>query len=126
MPGFYTDENRERMVKMLPRWWYDTFRAVWNLRTESPDEDWCEALAGVPVLGLSNCHMDPGYVAALRFAASMVAANKQEFSCRQHAGVIELLLTGACCDDLDDKQRAIKSAYQHLLSWYRDRIKKGY
>lgn len=123
MTYMYNDENRESLVKMLPCWWHDTFSAVWNLHTESPDEEWGEALAGVPVLGLSNCHMDPGYVAALRFAANMVAAHKQEFSCHQHAKVIELLLTGACCDDLDDKNRTITNAYQHLLGWYRDRIK---
>lgn len=125
MTYMYNDENRESLVKMLPGWWHDTFRAVWKLRTESPDEEWGEALAGVPVLGLSNCHMDPSYVAALRFAANMVAAHKREFSCHQHARAIELLLTGARCDDLDDKQRTIMNAYQHLLGWYRDRIKEG-
>ena len=126
MTYMYTDENRECLVEMLPCWWHDTFRAIWNLRTESPDEEWGEALAGVPVLGASKCHMDRGYVAALRFAASMVAAHKREFSCHQHAEVIKLLLTGASCEDLGDKQRAITNACQHLLGWYRDRIKEGY
>lgn len=126
MTYMYTDESRECLVEMLPRWWHDTFRAVWNLRTESPDEEWGEALAGVPVLGLSNCHLDPGYVEALRFAANTVAAHKEEFSCHQHAEAIELLLTGARYDDLGDKQRTITNAYQRLLGWYRDRIKKGY
>lgn len=66
MTYMYTDENRERMASMLPDWWRDTFRDVWNLSTEDHYLDGVQARAGITALALRKHEVDDENVADLR------------------------------------------------------------
>ena len=44
MTNLYTDEQRERIKKTMPDVWADAVHRVWNLRPDSPDVDWDNAL----------------------------------------------------------------------------------
>lgn len=118
MTYMYTDENRERMADMLPSSWRDTFRAVWNLRAESPDEGWDEACAGVLALILRKHEVDDEHVADLRFSAAMVTMNAEEFGNNKHALACSRILTAAACHNYDERGRLLEEANRYLRSWH--------
>lgn len=126
MTYMYTDENRERMAAMLPDWWRDTFRAVWNLRAEDHYLDGVQARAGITALALRKHEVDDENVADLRFAAAMVTMNADEFGNNKHALACSYILTAATCDNPTEKRRLLEEANSYLRDWDRARLKEGY
>ena len=126
MTYFYNDENRERIATMLPDWWRDTFRAVWNLRTEDHYLDGVQARAGITALALRKHEVGNEYVADLRFAAAMVTMNAEEFGNNKHALACSYILTAATCGNPTEKRRLLEEANNYLRDWDRARLKEGY
>ena len=127
MTYFYNDENRERIATMLPDWWRDTFRAVWNLRTEDHYLDGVQARAGITALALRKHEVGNEYVADLRFAAAMVTMNAEEFgNNNKHALACSYILTAATCGNPTEKRRLLEEANNYLRDWDRARLKEGY
>lgn len=125
MPGFYTDENREDIVSLLPNSWRDTFRAVWNLHTVSPVEDWVEASSGILAITLRKHDVNRENVAVLRFAARKVVLNADKFNTTRHALICSHLLEAAACYNSDERRSLLEVAHIYLHFWDRTRNLKG-
>lgn len=125
MTYMYTDENRERMASMLPDWWRDTFRDVWNLSTEDHYLDGVQARAGITALALRKHEVDDENIADLRFAAAMVTMSANEFGNNKHALACSYILIAAACDNPPERRRLLEEANNYLRDWDRARIQKG-
>ena len=125
MTYMYTDENRECLVEMLPCWWHDTFRAIWNLRPEAHFLDVIQTRAGITALALSQHEVDDEHVADLRFSAAMVTMNADEFHSTEHALACSRILTAAACDNPTERRRLLQEAHHYLVGWDSTRNQKG-
>lgn len=125
MTYMYTDENREYMASMLPDGWRDTFRNVWNLRTESSDSDKAEATKKLIDLAHREHEVDPENVAELNFSSAMVVLNEEEFGCTKHALACSYILKAATCDNPTERRNLLEVAETYLRISYRTRDWKG-
>lgn len=101
MTNIYTDEQRERIKKPMPDVWADAVHRVWNLRPDSPDVDWDNALWSIDKLTTlkPGVHeMDPILGMWLMSAMFMVEKHKGEFISEEQADTVYYLI-GALISD---------------------------
>lgn len=121
---FYTDEQRERIKKPMPDVWADAVHRVWNLRPDSPDVDWDNALWSIDKLTTlkPGVHeMDPLIGVWLMSAMFMVEKHKSEFISEEQADTVYDLIGALICDRWERRTGMLRSAHRSLDSWNRRR-----
>lgn len=124
MTYMYTDEQRERIKKPMPDVWADAVHRVWNLRPDSPDVDWDNALWSIDKLTTlkPGVHeMDPIRGMWLMSAMFMVEKHKSEFISEEQADTVYDLIGALIYDRWERRVGMLRSAHRSLDSWNRRR-----
>ena len=124
MTELYTDEQRDRIKKPMPDVWADAVHRVWNLRPDSPDVDWDNALWSIDKLTTlpAGVHeMDPIRSLWLFSAMYMVEKHKSEFISEEQADTVYDLIGALICDQWERRAGMLRSAHRRLDSWNRHR-----
>lgn len=120
MTNLYTDEQRERIKKPMPDVWADAVHRVWNLRPDSPDVDWDNALWSIDKLTTlkPGVHeMDPILGVWLMSAMFMVEKHAEQFHHKLQSGVVYHLIAALICDDWAARVRELQRAERKLEAW---------
>ena len=126
MTYMYTDEQRERIKKTMPDVWADDVHRVWNLRPDSPDVDWDNALWSIDKLTTlpAGAHeMDPIRSLWLFSAMYMVERHRDQFHHRLQSGVVYHLIAALICDEWAGRVQELRHAERKLEAW-RDTLRK--
>ena len=124
MTNLYTDEQRDRIKKPMPDVWADAVHRVWNLRPDSPDVDWDNALWSIDKLTTlkPGVHeMDPILGVWLMSAMFMVEKHKGEFISEEQAGTVYDLIGALVSARWERRAGMLRSAHRSLDSWNRRR-----
>lgn len=124
MTNLYTDEQRDRIKKPMPDVWADAVHRVWNLRPDSPDVDWDNALWSIDKLTTlkPGVHeMDPILGVWLMSAMFMVEKHKGEFISEEQAGTVYDLIGALISTRWERRAWMLRSAHRSLDSWNRRR-----
>ena len=120
MTDFYTNENRERIKKPMPDVWADAVHRVWNLRPDSPDVDWDNALWSIDKLTTlpAGIHeMNPIRSMWLFSAMCMVEMHAEQFRHKLQSGVVYHLIAALICDEWAGRVRELRHAERKLEAW---------
>ena len=120
MTNLYTDEQRERIKKPMPDVWADAVHRVWNLRPDSPDADWDNALWRIDKLTAlpAGAHeMDPIRSIWLFSAMCMVEMHAEQFHHKLQSKVMYHLIAALICDDGASRVRELRHAGRKLEAW---------
>lgn len=120
MTNIYTDEQRERIKKTMPDVWADAVHRVWNLRPDSPDVDWDNALWSIDKLTtlLAGVHeMDPIRSMWLFSAMCMVEMHAEQFRHKLQSKVVYHLIAALICDEWAGRVRELRHAERKLEAW---------
>jgi len=120
MTNLYTDEQRERIKKPMPDVWADAVHRVWNLRPDSPDVDWDNALWSIDKLTTlkPGVHeMDPIRSLWLFSAMCMVEMHADQFHHKLQSKVVYHLIAALICDDGASRVRELRHAERKLEAW---------
>lgn len=121
---FYTDETRERIAAQMPTVWEAALSKTWNLRPDSPDVDWDNALWSIDKLTTlkPGVHeMDPIRGVWLMSAMFMVEKHKGEFISEEQADTVYDLIGALISDRWERRDGMLRSAHHSLDSWNRRR-----
>lgn len=124
MTNLYTDEQRDRIKKPMPDVWADAVHRVWNLRPDSPDVDWDNALWSIDKLTTlkPGVHeMDSIRGVWLMSAMFMVEKHKSEFISEEQADTVYDLIGALICGRWERRAGMLRSAHRSLDSWNRRR-----
>lgn len=124
MTNLYTDEQRDRIKKTMPDVWADAVHRVWNLRPNSPDVDWDNALWSIDKLTTlkPGVHeMNPIRGTWLMSAMFLVEKHKSEFISEEQADTVYDLIGALICDRWERRAGMLRSAHRSLDSWNRRR-----
>ena len=124
MTDLYTDEQRDRIKKTMPDVWADAVHRVWNLRPDSPNVDWDNALWSIDKLTTlkPGVHeMDSIRSVRLMSAMFMVEKHKSEFISEEQANTVYDLIGALICDRWERRVGMLRSAHRSLDSWNRRR-----
>ena len=117
---FYTDETRERIAAQMPTVWEAALSKTWNLRPDSPDVDWDNALWSIDKLTTlpAGAHeMDPIRSIWLFSAMCMVEMHADQFHHKLQSGVVYHLIAALICDDGASRVRELRHAERKLEAW---------
>lgn len=120
MTNLYTDEHRERIKKTMPDVWADAVHRVWNLRPDSPDVDWDNALWSIDKLTTlpAGAHeMNPIRSMWLFSAMYMVERHADQFRHKLQSEVIYHLIAALICDGWARSVRELRHAGRKLEKW---------
>lgn len=120
MTNLYTDEQRDRIKKTMPDIWADAVHRVWNLRPDSPDVDWDNALWSIDKLTTlpAGAHeMDPIRSIWLFSAMCMVEMHADQFHHKLQSGVVYHLIAALICDEWAGRVRELRHAERKLEAW---------
>lgn len=120
MTNLYTDEQRERIKKPMPDVWADAVHRVWNLRPDSPDVDWDNALWSIDRLTTlpAGAHeMDPIRSIWLFSAMCMVEMHADQFHHKLQSKVVYHLIAALICDEWAGRVRELRRAHLRLDEW---------
>lgn len=117
---FYTDETRERIAAQMPTVWEAALSKTWNLRPDSPDVDWDNALWSIDKLTTlpAGAHeMDPIRSIWLFSAMCMVEMHADQFHHKLQSKVVYHLIAALICDDGASRVRELRHAERKLEAW---------
>lgn len=120
MTDLYTDEQRDRIKKVVPDLWADAIHRVWNLRPDSPDVDWDNALWRIDKLTtlLAGAReMDPIRSMWLFSAMCMVEMHADQFHHKLQSEVVYHLIAALICDEWAGRVRELRHAERKLEAW---------
>ena len=120
MTNIYTDEQRERIKKTKPDVWADAVHRVWNLRPDSPDVDWDNALWSIDKLTTlpAGVHeMNPIRSLWLFSAMCMVEMHAEQFRHKLQSKVVYHLIAALICDEWAGRVRELRHAERKLEAW---------
>lgn len=120
MTNLYTDEQRDRIKKPMPGVWADAVHRVWNLRPDSPDVDWDNALWSIDKLTTlpAGAHeMDPIRSIWLFSAMYMVERHADQFHHKLQSKVVYHLIAALICDEWAGRVRELRHAGRKLEAW---------
>ena len=124
MKVLYTDKQSLEFSDLMSLDWRDPFRDIWKLRSESPDEDWDEALTGVRllILGVDKEGFGRfGPVKDLRLAAVVVRENARGIHTPKQVEALSYLLIGDSYGNPDTRRRYLGAALSSLRTWHLNR-----
>lgn len=124
MTYMYTDEQRERIAAQMPAVWAAALNKTWNLRPDSPDVDWDNALWSIDKLTTlkPGVHeMDPIRGVWLMSAMFKVEKHKSEFISEEQADTVYDLIGALISDRWERRAGMLRSAHHSLDSWNRRR-----
>lgn len=117
---FYTDKTRERIAAQMPTVWEAALSKTWNLRPDSPDVDWDNALWSIDKLTTlpAGAHeMDPIRSIWLFSAMCMVEMHADQFHHKLQSKVVYHLIAALICDDGASRVRELRHAERKLEAW---------
>ena len=117
---FYTDETRERIAAQMPTVWEAALSKTWNLRPDSPDVDWDNALWSIDKLTTlkPGVHeMDPIRSIWLFSAMRRVEKHAEQFHHKLQSKVVYHLIAAIICDDGASRVRELRHAERKLEAW---------
>lgn len=120
MTNLYTDEQRERIAAQMPAVWEDALSKTWNLRPDSPDVDWDDALWSIyklTTLPAGAHEMDPIRSVWLFSAMYMVERHADQFHHRLQSEVVYHLIAALICDEWAGRVRELQRAERRLEAW---------
>lgn len=120
MTNLYTDEQRERIAAQMPAVWEAALNKTWNLRPDSPDEDWDNALWSIDKLTTlpAGAHeMDPIRSLWLFSAMYMVERHRDQFHHKLQSEVLYHLIAALICDEWAGRVRELRHAGRKLEAW---------
>ena len=120
MTNLYTDEQRDRIKKTMPDVWASAVHRVWNLRHDSPDVLWGNALRSIDRLTTlkPGVHeMDPIRSMWLFSAMYMVERHHDQFHHKLQSEVVYHLIAALICDEWAGRVRELRHAGRKLEAW---------
>lgn len=120
MTNLYTDEQRERIAAQMPAVWEDALSKTWNLRPDSPDDDWDAAwriIDKLTTLPAGVHEMDPIRSLWLFSAMYMVEKHADQFHHKLQSEVVYHLIAALICDEWAGRVRELRHAERKLETW---------
>ena len=120
MTNLYTNEQCDRITFQMPPVWGDALSKTWNLRPDSPDEEWDNALWSIDKLTTlkPGVHeMSPIRSMWLISAMYMVERHRDQFHHRLQSEVVNSLFAALICDEWAGRVRELRRAHHRLDEW---------